>query len=128
MRVAEKISALAAYKRFPENRLTKDANGNILGNIIVSGNGAQHPLDHHDPSTFSNRVKDFIVGDQAFALTTEREVELGRAQTLPKLSQVLGRRGNRVIDVAGRWSKLDEGQVIDLVDWLKGIRSAAISR
>lgn len=125
MRVAEKISALAAYRRFPENRLHLDAEGKLQGNVAVNGRGEKHPLDHHAAATFSERVKNFVVGDQAISLKTEREVELGRAQTLAKLSQVLDRRGNRVIDVVSRWSKLDEKQVGEMVDWLKGIRTAA---
>ena len=125
MRVAEKISALAAYKRFPENRLSLDAEGKLQGNVVINSKGEKHALDTHEAATFANRVKNFVVGDQSVALKTPREVEIGRAQTLPKLSQILDRRGNRIIDVVSRWKKLDERQVSDMVDWLKGIKTAA---
>lgn len=125
LRVAKRITALAAYKRFPENRLYLDADGRLQGNVAVDGRGRKHPLDTHDAATFAERVKNFVVGDQAVALKTPREVELGRAQTLPKISQVLGKRGNRLIDVNSRWSKLDERQVGEVWDWLKGIKAAA---
>jgi hypothetical protein len=59
------------------------------------------------------------------SLTTEKEVELGRAQTLNKLSSILGRpKRNRVIDIMSRWAKLDDDQVIKMLDWLNGIKSA----
>lgn len=125
MRVREKIDALAAYRRFPENRLRKDENGKISGNVIVTPQGKQHPLDHHAEGSFENRIKNFIVGDNAVSLQTEREVALGRAQTLPKLSEMLGKRGNRVIDIMSRWSKLDEGQIKDMLTWLQGIKATA---
>jgi hypothetical protein len=55
---------------------------------------------------------------------TDREVDRSRAQTLEKLSTILGRpKGNRVIDVTSRWAKLDDKQVAAMLDWLNGIRS-----
>lgn len=122
MRVEEKISALAAYRRFPQNRLHLNADGIVWGNVIVNSKGAQHPLDHHSAQTFSDRVKNFIVGSNPVALETENEVARGRNETLPKLSSLLGKRGNRVIDVMSRWAKLDEAQVKDLISWLEGIK------
>lgn len=124
MRVEEKIDALAAYARFPKNRLRMDDNGKVQGNIIVTPEGAQHPLDRHDSQTFSNRVKNFIVGSHPIALQSDAEVAIGREQSLPKLSQLLGRPGNRLIDVLSRWSKLDEPQVRELVAWLQGIKAS----
>jgi hypothetical protein len=125
LQVKEKIDALAAFNRFPDNRLRQDGDGKVLGNIIVTSEGEQHPLDHHAADTFENRIKNFIVGGEAVSLETEREVLIGRDQTLPKLSQMLGKRGNRVIDVMSRWSKLDEKQVKDMIDWLQGIKATA---
>jgi hypothetical protein len=125
MEVAEKIDALAAYRRFPDNRLNRNSEGQVWGNIIVTSGGKQHPLDHHSPMTFEERIKNFIVGAKPVVLETPREVELGRMQSLEKLSSVLGKRGNRVIDVMSRWSKLDEAQVRDLLAWLQGIKATA---
>jgi hypothetical protein len=56
------------------------------------------------------------------------EVELSRAQTLTKLSLIMHRRANRVIDVMGRWSKLDAGQIAETIEWLKGIKETAARR
>jgi hypothetical protein len=129
LEVAEKINALAAHKRFPENRLQTGATGLLEGNVLVDGRGNQHPLDRHDSETFEERAKNFIVGTNPVALETEREVEMGREQTLPKLSELLGKKGNRVIDVMSRWAKLDESQVQDMLSWLQGIKaSGALSR
>lgn len=125
LRVAEKIDHLAAYGRFPENRLHKDANGFVRGNIIVDEYGNQHPLDHHKAETFERRIKNFIVGDESAALLTEREVQLGRERTLRKLSDVFDKPGNRPIDIIGRHRKLDENQVHGLMDWLRGIKAEA---
>jgi hypothetical protein len=129
MEVAERIDALAAYERFPENRLQVGPAGLVEGNVIVDSDGNQHLLDDHSPNTFETRIKNFIVGTNPVVLETDREVAIGREQTLPKLSELLGKRGNRVIDVMSRIAKLDETQVQDMLSWLKGIKaSAALSR
>ena len=125
LRVKEKIDAIAAYNRFPENRLVRDDNGIVQGNIIVTANGKKHPLDHHQQDSFAARVQNFVVGSSSVSLKTPKEIALGRDQTLGKLSDVLGKKGNRVIDVMSRWAKLDERQVDDLVNWLRGIKAEA---
>jgi len=124
MRVAEKISALAAYGRFPENRLRKDDGGLVRGNIIVDEQGHQHPLDHHSPDSFEKRIRNYIVGDQSAALLTPAEVQLGRERSLHKLSEMFERPGNRAIDIIGRHRRLDEAQVDGLMDWLRGTKAA----
>src|SRR4051812_9692957 len=55
--VAEKIDALAAYRRFPNLRLRQLDDGQVEGNIIVTSQGAQHPLDTH--STFTSRIQNY---------------------------------------------------------------------
>jgi hypothetical protein len=125
MRVAEKIDALAAYGRFPENRLRMSDGGFVRGNIIVDANGQQHPLDHHAPESFARRIRNYIVGDQAAALQTPAEVALGRERSLRKLSEMFERPGNRAIDILGRHRRLDEGQVHGLMDWIRGVKAAA---
>lgn len=126
MEVAERIDALAAYKRFPENHLRIGDSGLLEGNVIIDARGNQHSLDNHESNTFEERIKNFIVGTNPIALETDREVSAGREQTLPKLSELLGKRGNRVVDVMSRWAKLDQAQVQDMVSWLQGIKSASI--
>jgi hypothetical protein len=126
LQVAEKIDASTAYVRLPENRLVGLENGRVTGNIIVQANGTHHPLDWHSPYRFDERAKNFIIGDAAVALSTPREVELGRRETLAVLSAILGRPcANRVIDAMGRMSKLNEAQVVTLLDWLVRTRAAA---
>lgn len=125
--VAEKISALAAYDRFPENRLRRDEDGRLLGNVLVDGNGQQHPLDTHAAATFASRIENYLVGTNAVALETPEEVERGRNETLERLSLILERpRANRVIDIMGRWAKLDEAQVERTLDWLRGIKAQPV--
>ncbi len=125
-RVEEKISALAAYERFPANRLHATDDGKIVGNIIVDGTGLQHPLDRHDPKTFSRRIEDYLVGSNAVALETPPEIQRGRTETLDRLATILERpRANRVIDLMGRWAKLDAAQVDQTLDWLRGITNSA---
>lgn len=124
--VVEKISALAAYDLFPENRLTEDENGVKRGNIIVMPDGSQNPIDTHDSETFEQRIENYIVGVDPVVLDTPAEVEVGRIETLEKLSAILGRpRGNRVIDVMGRWARMDESQVAEMLAWLKGAKDQA---
>lgn len=118
--VAEKISAMAAYKRFPEQRLQM-VDGQLTGNIIVDSRGRQHPLDHHE--NFAARIPNYIVGRDPIALKTRREIERGRLETLYMLRSLLGKNGDSPIKVMGRWCKLDEKQTRELTDWLLEIKS-----
>src|SRR5574341_68738 len=109
LEVAEKISALSAFRRFPEQRL-RVVDGQVTGNVVVNSRGHQHPLDHHDRENFANRIKNYIVGRDAVALTTRREIQRGRTETLYVLQQLLRKNGDSPIQVMGRWCKLDEQQ------------------
>jgi len=122
--VAEKIDALAAYNRFPENRLRLNDEGKVVGNVLIDGSGNQHPLDTHSPDNFAGRIKNYLVGINPVALETPAEVARGRDQTLDRLASILDKqRANRVIDVMGRWAKLDASQIEKTLDWLKGIKA-----
>jgi Nucleotide modification associated domain 2 len=125
MRVSEKIDAKEAFKRFPENRLRCGDDGKVKGNVIVNADGSQHALDGHKPNEFKGRTVDFLVGKEAIVLRTPKEVELGRKQTVKVLSELLGKKGDRPIDIIGRMKKLDETQVSELVAWLKHVKAAA---
>lgn len=118
--VAEKISALAAFRRFPEQRL-RIVDGQVTGNIIVDSRGRQHPLDHHE--NFANRVSNYIVGRDPIALTTRREIQQARAETLYVLRQLLRKNGDSPIKVMGRWCRFDEQQTRELTDWLLDIKN-----
>lgn len=123
LRVEEKIHALVAYRRLPENRLTLGEDGSVTGNIIVQEDGTHHPLDWHSSERFEARANNFIIGDAAITLSTPEEVELGRRETLPVLANVLHRRNaTRVIDVMGRMSRLDEAQVAKILIWLRELK------
>jgi len=118
-RVAEKIDQLAAYARFPENRVRKEG-GQIIGNVIVNADGTQHPDDRH--ANFERRIENYIVGDRPIFLDTPEQRARGRAETLTKLSEIFGREGNRVFDVVGRFRKMDEKQAQQMRDWLESIK------
>lgn len=118
-RVTEKIDQLAAYKRFPENRLRSEGDQTV-GNVIVNADGTQHVDDRH--TNFERRLENYIVGDQPIVMKTVEEITRSRAETLAKLSQIFGREGNRVFDVIGRFRKMDEGQVNQVRDWLEAIK------
>lgn len=119
-KVAEKINALAAHRRFPEYRLSKNENGQILGNIIVTARGNQHPLDDH--SAFGRRVENYIVGDDPVCLDSNEAIERAREETLRFLSDLFGKEGNRVFDIVNRWRRLDDAQVHRLREWLFELR------
>lgn len=122
--VAEKIDALAAYNRFPENRLHLNAEGKVVGNVLIDGTGNQHPLDTHSPNNFARRIENYLVGANPVALETPAEVARGRNETLERLSSILEkRRANRVIDVMGRWARLNQPQIEKTLDWLQGIKA-----
>ena len=124
LKVKEKIDALAAYARFPKNRLQTNVDGRLTGNVICAVDGAQHLLDTHSQDTYERRIKNYIVGSSSIALTTRSEVELGRQQSLDKLSSILNRpKRNRIIDIMGRMRKLDEPQIAEMLNWLEGIKA-----
>ena len=118
-KVREKISALAAYKRFPENHLRKDENGHTLGNVIVNSSGKHHPLDEHD--NFASRIENYIVGKDPVALCTPAQQRAGRETTLEFLSHLFDREGRRVFDIIGRHRKMTDEQVRSTLDWLKDL-------
>ncbi|MCI0558120.1 MAG: hypothetical protein MN733_06465 [Nitrososphaera sp.] len=122
--VAEKLDTMmTAFQRFPSLRLHRSDEGQLEGNIIITSKGHQHPLDTHNPSSFRNRIKDYVVGRDPVALTTPNEIAQGRAETMPILREVLGKPGLTPIQVLGRWSRLDERQVLEIRDWLYAVKS-----
>jgi hypothetical protein len=120
-KVVEKIDQLAAYDRFPENRLRRAENGQLVGNVIVDANGEQHPEDTHD--NFANRIKNYLVGGEPVFLTEPKAFEIAKEETLPVLSRILGKEGARVFDLIGRQRKLTDEQSEELRSWLESVRS-----
>jgi len=115
--VSEKINALAAYRRFPDYRLQASGNGQVLGNIITDSRGRQHPLDEH--KNFENRIENYIVGKHSIVLETPAQFRIAKEETIDLLSDVFGKRGDRVADILGRYRKMDESQVEQVRAWLK---------
>lgn len=120
--VGEKIDAMAAYERFPEQRLHLREDGQLDGNVIVDGNGAQHPLDDHKQKTFDWRIKNYIVGTNEICLETPEEIALAREQTLEMLRELFGRNGTPK-NIIGRFgSDLTDAQIFRLREWLHSMK------
>lgn len=126
--VDEKINVMEAYDRYPELRLKKRDDDQLDGNIIVNDKGMQHPLDTHSMASFSRRVDNYVVGCSPLILETPSEVDQGRVDTLKILQEVLKKRGFAPINIVGRWSRLDSGQIDELNQWLKSIKTKARKR
>ena len=120
--VDQKLSAFAAHAAFPENRLSKRPDGSLAGNIIVNGQGRQHPLDYH--SGFEKRVNNYIVGRDPIVVESPAAVARCRLDTLPFLEDLFDRSGASVFDVIGRWRRLDEHRIDMLLSWLNDVKSA----
>jgi hypothetical protein len=118
--VAEKIDALAAYQRFPANRQKLSPDGGVVGNIIVNADGSQSEIDYH--GKFESHVHNYIVGKDPLVFTAPDEVARAREETLPTLSRIFGKQGRKVSDVLGRWRRLDEVQVLEMISWMKALK------
>lgn len=123
-KVIEKIDQLAAYERFPENRLRKAENGQLVGNVIVTADGQQHPDDTH--ANFANRIKNYLVGSEPLFLTEPKAFEIAKEETIPVLSKILGKSGERVFDLIGRHRKLTDEQSEELQTWLSSVQRRGI--
>jgi len=122
--IESKIDARQAYNLFPEHRLRKREDGQLIGNIIVDADGKQHELDDH--TSFEERVKNYVVGTNLISLSTPDEIDEGREQTLDALCDILHKRGNSPIAVVGRWgTQLTEKQVLQLREWLAALKRAS---
>lgn len=121
--VAEKISAIEAYERFPKLRLHIGKNRQKVGNVIVDRFGRQSPLDDHNG--FEQRIENYVVGRDPIGLVQPNEIARGRHETLDVLRRVLRKDGSRPINVIGRYSRLDEDQIEEIRCWLLSIKRAA---
>jgi hypothetical protein len=119
--IAAKITAMDAFRMFPDLRLRQRQDGQLTGNVIVDANGQQHQLDDH--RTFARRVNNYVVGSNVLALQTDEEIAAGREETLGVLQAIIGKNGNSPIDVVGRWGcDLTEEQVRELRKWLDEVK------
>lgn len=124
--IEEKIPAIEAYGRFPEQRLVLLPNGQVSGNVIVTADGKQHKLDHHDK--FARRIQNYVVGTNTVALLTPEEIAEGRWRTLEILRDVFGIKGNSIRDLMGRNRNLSEKQVLKLRAHLTAVKNMARPR
>ena len=115
--VAEKIDALAAFRRFPENRMREGENGQVFGNVIVDSQGRHNRLDAHE--NFERRIENYIVGRDPVVLQTAAQMNAAKEETIDFLSDVFGRKGRRVFDIIGRYRKMDETQIERMRVWLR---------
>jgi len=120
--VDDKISALAAYKMFPQHRLRLRDDGQLTGNIIVNAKGSQHPLDNH--SSFKRRIENYVIGRDPVVLTEPEEIAEAREETLYFLQHLLGQSGTSPFQLIGRGKRrLDFKQVQELRDWLQSLKT-----
>jgi hypothetical protein len=124
LEIAEKISAIEAYERFPEQRLRRLPNGQVTGNVIVNAEGKQHELDHHPKDTFDRRIDNYLVGMNSIALLTLEEIAEGRLRTLEILREVFGKKGNSVREIIGRARNMTEKQVYRLRTLLDAVKDS----
>ena len=122
--VAEKICAIEAYERFPEQRLRRLPDGQVTGNVIVNAKGKQHELDHHAKETFDERVQNYLVGTNPVALLTLEELAEGRLRTLEILREVFGKKGNSVREIIGRCSNMTEKQILKMRALLDAVKDS----
>ena len=118
--VDEKINALTAFERFPENRLRYLDDGSLHGNIIVDEKGKHHQLDDHDK--FEMRIENYIVGRNPLSLSKIDEIERARQESLPFLQKTFRTRGDTVFSVLGRWRRMNEHQVEEMNVWLRSMK------
>lgn len=125
LRVAEKISAIAAYQRFPEYRMRRQEDGTVVGNVPVNEFGEKHELDGHPNDGFDRRIENYLVGDRAVQLVGDAEIALGRERTLNFLSDLRAKRANRIFDAIGRASRLNDGEVERMLAWFDDVKQVA---
>jgi hypothetical protein len=118
--VDDKINALAAYNRFPENRMIVQQDGTLFGNIIIDKDGNHLEYDYH--SNFEKRIDNYIIGKDPVFIEGEKQIEKAREETLYMLNNLFNAKKESVSKIIARWRKLDEAQVKDLLGWLKQIK------
>ncbi len=119
--VDEKINALAAYKRLPENRMHVGTQGDLFGNIIVDANGKHLECDYH--KDHERRIENYIIGKDPVVIEAANQIEKARKETLYVLNQLFSKNEDSVHKILGRWRKLDVMQIKDLLTWMNHIRT-----
>ena len=123
--IAEKISPIEAYRRFPEQRLKMGDGDQVTGNVVVNAAGKQHKLDHHKKETFARRIENYVVGCKPIALVTPEEIAEGRRRTLDILRDVFGVEGDSIRELMGRNRNMTEKQVRKLREHMDALKKLA---
>jgi hypothetical protein len=121
--VGRKVTQLAAYAQFPENRQRRDDDGTMHGNVIVLPDGRQNPVDYH--TNFKNRVDNYIIGQDPIVLETPDEIRRARQESLDTLKHIFKRDGDTIFKIIGRGRRLSGEQVEQMRRWLSGIKNAS---
>lgn len=121
--IESKIDAREAYRLFPEHRLSVRDDGQLDGNVVINASGEQHDMDDHKKKTFHKRIENYVVGTNLVSLSTVKEIEEGRKQTLKTLSDILQKKGESPFAIVGRFgTMLNEKQIIELREWLFSLK------
>ncbi len=121
--VAEKINMLSAIERFPENKMKILEDGSIKGNIIIDEKGNHLEFDYH--TNHEKRVENYIIGKNPIVVKGESEIEIAREETIDILNKIFDRKGQKVSEIIGRWRKLDEDKIVQLLDWMNKLKRKA---
>lgn len=119
-KVDEKINALTAYKRFPEYRMRQEKDGTTRGNIIIDKNGKHLDFDYH--TNHEKRIENYIVGCDPVIFSTEAQIAKAREESLDVMNMLFKKKEETISKVIGRWRKLDEKQIADLLSWMAEIK------
>ncbi|MCX2473529.1 MULTISPECIES: hypothetical protein [Pedobacter] len=119
--VDDKINSLAAFDRFPENRMEVDQEGKFHGNIIFDKNGNHLPFDYH--TNHDRRIDNYIIGKDAIFFDAEEEIKKAKEETVAVLNDIFGKNEEKVHKILGRWRKMDSAQVNDLLSWMNRIKA-----
>nr|WP_068890981.1 hypothetical protein [Pedobacter panaciterrae] len=118
--VDDKINALAALNRFPQNAMQIDENGKLQGNIIVDAQGNHLDIDYHD--NYKKRIENYIIGRDPIFFEEQEEIKKAKDETVSILNDIFGKNEDRVHKIIGRCRKLDSHQVNELLDWMNKIK------
>lgn len=118
--VQEKINALAAYERFPQNRQIVLEDGTLRGNIIVDEKGNRNPYDYHS-GDLESRIENYIIGKNPVTIQGDLAIERARNETVEVLSDIFEKEGSTPHDIVARWRRMNERQIEKLLDWMKKV-------
>ncbi|WP_420578350.1 hypothetical protein [Ekhidna sp.] len=118
--VDKKIDALTALNDYPQNQLKKKDDGTFRGNIIIDSEGNHLDYDYH--SNYEKRLDNYILGKDPIFINEEDEIKRAREETLDILKDIFQKDGDSVFGVIGRFRKMNEKQIDQLINWMDKIK------